>query len=64
MFYKTNYCILRYAILLNVMREKSYQMKPQDVVLFLKIIAINTENWQQNLLADELKISLSKVSKP
>lgn len=54
---------MRYAILLNVMRQKSYQMKPQDVVLLLKIIAINTENWQQKPLADELKMSQSEVSK-
>ena len=44
------------------MRQKSYQMKPQDVVLLLKIIAINTENWQQKPLADELKMSQSEVS--
>jgi len=53
---------LRYAILLNVMRQKFFQMKPQDVVLVLKIIAINTENWQQKPLADELKMSQSEVS--
>jgi biotin operon repressor len=37
-------------------------MKPQDVVLLLKIIAINTENWQQKPLANELKMSQSEVS--
>ena len=37
-------------------------MKPQDIVILLKIIALNSENWQQKPLADSLKMSQSEVS--
>ncbi len=37
-------------------------MKPQDVVVLLKIIALNKENWQQTPLAQSLKMSQSEVS--
>ncbi|MAO52766.1 MAG: hypothetical protein CML16_18095 [Pusillimonas sp.] len=38
-------------------------MSPQDVVILLKIIAINNDEWQQVQLADELGISQSEISK-
>ncbi|MFO7668853.1 MAG: hypothetical protein R6W31_04270 [Bacteroidales bacterium] len=37
-------------------------MKPQDVVILLKIIALNNDNWQQLPLAYSLKMSQSEVS--
>jgi hypothetical protein len=37
-------------------------MKPQDVVVLLKIIALNDEHWQQKPLAQSLKMSQSEVS--
>lgn len=37
-------------------------MKPQDIVVLLKIIALNKENWQQIPLAYSLKMSQSEVS--
>jgi hypothetical protein len=37
-------------------------MKPQDVVVLLKIIALNNDNWQQIPLAQSLKMSQSEVS--
>jgi hypothetical protein len=37
-------------------------MKSQDVVILLKIIALNNDNWQQLPLAHSLKMSQSEVS--
>lgn len=37
-------------------------MKPQDVVILLKIIAVGSDQWQQKSIADELKMSQSEVS--
>lgn len=37
-------------------------MKPQDVVILLKIIALNNDSWQQLPLAYSLKMSQSEVS--
>ena len=37
-------------------------MKPQDIVILLKIIAINHDSWQQKPLAQELRMSQSEVS--
>lgn len=39
-----------------------YQMKPQDIVILLKIIAINSENWHQKEMAEELGLSQSEIS--
>jgi len=44
------------------MRQSQYSMKPQDVVVLLKIIALNNDNWQQIPLAHSLKMSQSEVS--
>ncbi len=44
------------------MKQIQYNMKPQDVVILLKIIAGNSEHWQQQPLADALKMSQSEVS--
>lgn len=37
-------------------------MKPQDVVILLKIIALETDKWQQKPLAEALGMSQSEVS--
>lgn len=44
------------------MAKLQYNMKPQDVVILLKIIALNNDNWQQLPLAHSLKMSQSEVS--
>ncbi len=44
------------------MRQSQYNMKPQDIVLLLKIVAINNDNWQQVPIAQSLKMSQSEVS--
>lgn len=44
------------------MKQTQYTMKPQDVVILLKIIAIGSDQWQQKSIADELKMSQSEVS--
>lgn len=44
------------------MRQAQYSMKPQDIVILLKIIALNNDNWQQIRLAQSLKMSQSEVS--
>ncbi|MCK9398844.1 MAG: hypothetical protein M0Q51_02465 [Bacteroidales bacterium] len=44
------------------MKQVQTSMKPQDVVILLKIIALNTGNWQQMPLAEALKMSQSEVS--
>ncbi|WP_225541839.1 hypothetical protein [Empedobacter stercoris] len=42
--------------------KKNQQMKPQDIVLLLKIIAVNNENWEQKPIAEQLGLSQSEVS--
>ena len=37
-------------------------MKPQDIVILLKIVALDNENWQQKPLAEALGMSQSEVS--
>jgi len=37
-------------------------MKPQDIVILLKILAIENESWQQIPLAQSLKMSQSEIS--
>ncbi len=44
------------------MRKSQYCMKPQDVVVLLKILALKNDNWQQIPLAQSLKMSQSEVS--
>jgi hypothetical protein len=44
------------------MKTINYQMKPQDIVILLKIVAIGNDNWQQKPLADSLGMSQSEVS--
>ena len=44
------------------MKQRTYQMKPQDIVVLLKIIALDTDKWQQKPLAEALGMSQSEVS--
>lgn len=44
------------------MKELGYQMKPQDVVILLKILSLNDTEWTQNSLAINLEISQSEIS--
>jgi hypothetical protein len=41
------------------MKTLNYQMKPQDIVILLKIVAIGNDNWQQKPLAEALGMSQS-----
>lgn len=45
------------------MKYKHQIMSPQDIVILLKIIALNNDQWQQLDLAAALGISQSEVSK-
>lgn len=42
--------------------RKHNGMRPQDVAILLKIVSINSENWQLARLANSLRISISEVS--
>jgi hypothetical protein len=44
------------------MKSQQSAMKPQDVVLLLKIISMNNDNWSQSWTAVELVVSQSEVS--
>ncbi len=44
------------------MKHFNYQMKPQDVIILLKIIAVNNDGWKQKELADSLFMSQSEIS--
>jgi hypothetical protein len=39
-----------------------YNMKPQDILVLLKIIALEDKEWQQLTLAQELNMSQSEIS--
>ncbi len=44
------------------MKQNQYQMKPQDIVILLKIIAMDNGNWQQKPVAEALIMSQSEIS--
>lgn len=44
------------------MRAIQTQMKPQDIVVLLKIVALDSDRWLQKPLADALGMSQSEVS--
>ena len=44
------------------MTTSKYNMKPQDILVLLKIIASNNKEWQQVTLAKELNMSQSEIS--
>jgi predicted transcriptional regulator len=44
------------------MKESSYNMKPQDVVILFKILAWGGNDWNQSMLSAQLNISQSEIS--
>ena len=44
------------------MTASKYNMKPQDILVLLKIIALDSKKWQQLSLAQELNMSQSEIS--
>ena len=44
------------------MRQIQYIMKPQDIVILLKIISDNNPQWNQSEMAKSLKLSQSEIS--
>lgn len=44
------------------MTASKYNMKPQDILVLLKIIALDSKEWQQLKLAQELNMSQSEIS--
>jgi DNA-binding Lrp family transcriptional regulator len=44
------------------MKTQQQVMKPQDVLLLLKIVSLNESKWNQNAIARDLCISQSEVS--
>jgi hypothetical protein len=44
------------------MTASKYNMKPQDILVLLKIIALDNKEWQQLTLAQELNMSQSEIS--
>ena len=58
---KISITILTIAIS-NIMSRIQFIMKPQDVVVLLKIIALGNDAWNQTQLAESLKLSQSEIS--
>ncbi|WP_245760404.1 hypothetical protein [Salegentibacter flavus] len=44
------------------MKPLNTQMKPQDILLLLKLISINDNSWKQQIVAEALGMSQSEVS--
>jgi hypothetical protein len=44
------------------MKPINFQLKPQDIVILMKIIALGSEEWSQKPLADSLHMSQSEIS--
>lgn len=55
-------CKLQNKHYLYIMRRKHNGMRPQDIVILLKIITLDNKNWQLKDLANLLHISNSEVS--
>lgn len=47
---------------LQIMKTQHHQIKPQDVLLLLKIISLNNTSWNQKPMAISLGMSQSEVS--
>lgn len=45
------------------MKTQQVSMSPLDVVILLKIISLNKHDWHQKVMAEELHISQSEISK-
>jgi len=57
-----NYVVLLHIAISNIMSRIQFIMKPQDVVVLLKIIALENNDWNQTQLAESLKLSQSEIS--
>ena len=55
------FCEMRKYTTLLIMRKHN-GMRPQDVAILLKIVALNRDDWQIQPLSKELRISISEVS--
>lgn len=44
------------------MKNQNIQLKPQDILILLKIISINSNAWNQKPIAEDLGLSQSEVS--
>ena len=44
------------------MKQNQYNLKPQDVVILLKIIAYDSQTWHQKPMAEALNMSQSEIS--
>lgn len=44
------------------MKNQNIQLKPQDILILLKIISINSDAWNQKPIAGDLGLSQSEVS--
>jgi predicted XRE-type DNA-binding protein len=44
------------------MKTQNMQIKPQDILILLKIISINSDAWNQKPIAEDLGLSQSEVS--
>ncbi len=45
-----------------IMKTQSYQIKPQDILLLLKLVSDNNPKWNQKPIAEALGLSQSEVS--
>lgn len=60
--YLADYVVLLHIAISNIMSRIQFIMKPQDVVVLLKIIALGHNKWNQTQLAESLKLSQSEIS--
>lgn len=44
------------------MKTQNMQIKPQDILILLKIVSINSDAWNQKPIAEDLGLSQSEVS--
>lgn len=54
-------CDMRYVIF-NTMKVQQPTMRPQDVVILLKIVTYGNQAWYQKPLSEELNMSQSEIS--
>ena len=47
---------------MQYLKNSKQNMKPQDIVLLLKIVGLNNDSWNQSTVAVELGISQAEIS--
>ena len=47
---------------MQYMKNSKQNMKPQDIVLLLKIISLDNDSWNQSSVAADLRISQAEIS--